>query len=157
MKGRRGDMFARHVPPCWLYHVCRWPSLGDDYILRDFMREMCSPRSLCHLCRFFYLVAGARHALRGRCAICTAPVVAFVLIVVPRVPFLLVGKPLLPARFYAEKVLVRLVVPPVPSHLPPFAACVCQVVSRVPIGRWFHYAGEGFLRLPSETCESSRT
>ena len=84
-------------------------------------------------------------------------VAVFVLLVVPCVPFLLVGQPLIPARFYAGKVLVRLVVPPVPSHLPPFAACVCQVVSRVPIGRWFHYIGEGFLRLPSETCESSRT
>ena len=84
----------------------------------------------------------------------------FVLLVVPCVPFLLVGRPLIPARFYAGKVLVMLVVPVVPLLLPPLAACVCRVVSRVPrvpIARWSHYAGDRVLRLASETCESSRT
>ena len=132
MKGRRGDMFARHVPPCWLCHVCRWPSLGDDYILRDFMREMCSPRSLCHLCRFFYLVAGARHVLCARCAICTAPVAAFVLIVVPSVPFMIAGQRLNPAIFHVGDLLAMPGVPCVPLGPLPFVAFVCLVVPVVP-------------------------
>ena len=84
-------------------------------------------------------------------------VAVFVLLVVPCVPFLLVGQPLIPARFYAGKVLVRLVVPAVPSLLPPLAACVCRVVSRVPIARWSHYVGARVVRFASETCESSPT
>ena len=67
-----------------------------------------------------------------KCAICTAPVAVFVLIAVPRVPFMIVGRRLNPAIFHAGDLLAMPGVPYVPLEPLPFAAFVFLVVPVVP-------------------------
>ena len=60
------------------------------------------------------------------------PVAVFVLLVVPRVPCMLVGRRLNPAIFHAGDLLAMPVVPYVPLVPLPFAAFVLLVVPFVP-------------------------